>query len=132
MHAGTLLLCFVPVKKKFTVSKIPRSDGDLRLCTILLYILVAFCFGFFIRGTKTGTFVYRVCVGGKKPPVVIMGQKGSRSKLKSTSSAQFQAAASKFTPDELRDMQIQFRTLAERSKGPTVDKSTFLKYFPIP
>ena len=58
-----------------------------------------------------------------------MGQKGSSKKQPS---AQFQAAASKFTPEELQDIQIKFRTLAERSKGPTVDKGTFLKYFPIP
>ena len=53
---------FVPVKKKFTVSKIPRSDGDLHAYVLFSCISWSrFVFGFFlIRGTKTGTFVYRV------------------------------------------------------------------------
>eukprot|EP00949_MAST-11_sp_MAST-11-sp1_P003073 g3073.t1 len=51
---------------------------------------------------------------------------------KHSGSAEFQAAAQKFSSAELRDMRMKFKSLAERSKGNTVDKASFLRYFPLP
>ena len=56
-----------------------------------------------------------------------MGNKHSGS-----SSPEFQAAAQKFSSAELRDLRMKFKSLAERSKGNTVDKASFLRYFPLP
>ena len=44
----------------------------------------------------------------------------------------FKDAAIKFDTSELHELKMKFETLAERSKGPTVDKATFLKIFPLP
>ena len=40
----------------------------------------------------------------------------------------YQNAMNQFTTQELKNMQIKFRTLAKRSNGPTVDRDTFMKY----
>eukprot|EP00943_MAST-04B_sp_MAST-4B-sp1_P001807 g1807.t1 len=58
-----------------------------------------------------------------------MGNKvGGKKKLQSV---MFKDAAIKFDAAELQELKIKFQTLAERSKGPTVDKATFLKIFPL-
>ena len=43
----------------------------------------------------------------------------------------FKNASHKFDSHELKELKIKFKTLAELSKGPTVDKKTFLKVFPL-
>ena len=48
------------------------------------------------------------------------------------SSPEFQAAAQRFQASELRELRMRFKSLAERSKGSTVDKASFLQYFPLP
>ena len=40
----------------------------------------------------------------------------------------FEKSLTSFTTDELKEMQIKFRSLAKRSAGPTVDRDTFMKY----
>lgn len=58
-----------------------------------------------------------------------MGNKvGGKKKLQSV---MFKDAAIKFDAAELQELKLKFQTLAERSKGPTVDKGTFLKIFPL-
>ena len=59
-----------------------------------------------------------------------MGNKvGGKKKIQSV---MFKDAAIKFDTSELHELKMKFETLAERSKGPTVDKATFLKIFPLP
>ena len=59
-----------------------------------------------------------------------MGNKvGGKKKLQKV---MFKDSSLKFDATELQELKMKFETFAERSKGPTVDKGTFLKVFPLP
>lgn len=60
-----------------------------------------------------------------------MGNKPGGSKYK-VQHALFQHAAQKFDLKELKELKLKFKNFAERSKGATVDKATFLRVFPLP
>ena len=59
-----------------------------------------------------------------------MGNKaGGKKKLQTV---MFKDSSLKFDAAELQELKMKFETFAERSKGPTVDKLTFLRVFPLP
>eukprot|EP00944_MAST-04C_sp_MAST-4C-sp1_P004127 g4127.t1 len=59
-----------------------------------------------------------------------MGNKaGGKKKLQTV---MFKDSSLKFDAAELQELKMKFETFAERSKGPNVDKLTFLRVFPLP
>jgi Ca2+-binding EF-hand superfamily protein len=52
--------------------------------------------------------------------------------LNGTPSLEFKVVLSKFTRDEISILSQLFRDLSSRSQGLTVDKVTFLQFFPLP
>ena len=56
----------------------------------------------------------------------------SRSLEDSKWGAEVKLANTKFRSDELQVLKSLFKNLAERSPGKTIDKRTFLSFFPLP